>query len=84
MKLYGDNKTSIHIYTIENAVFHERTKHNKIDYYIVRKKFEKKIIMAKHLSSRRQLADLLTKPLGRIMMDFIYDKLGMHDIYAPS
>jgi len=82
IKLYGDNKTTIHI--AENAVFHERTKHIEVDYHIVRKKLEEKITVVKHVSSGHRLAKLLTKPLGRTQVDFICDKLDMYDIYAPS
>jgi len=82
MRLYSNKKAVIHI--AKNAMFHERTKHIEIDYHIVRKKLEKKIVVAKHVSSRHQLTDLLTKPLGGTQVDFICDKLGMYDIYAPA
>jgi len=82
MRLYGDNKTTIYI--VENVVFHEKTKHIEVDYHIVCNKLEENIIVAKHVSLWHQLAELLTEPLGRTRVDFICDKLGMHDIYAPA
>ena len=82
MTLYGDNKTTIHI--AENAVFHERIKHIEVDYRIVCKKLEETIIVAKHITSGHQLADLLTKSLSRTKIDFICDKLGIYDIYATA
>ena len=82
MRLYGDNKATIHI--AENIVFHEKTKHNEVDCHIVHKKLEANIVMTKHVASKHQLADLFTKSLGRTRIDFIYDKLSMYDIYAPT
>ena len=58
-------------------------KHIEVDCHIVHKKIEDKIVMAKHVSLGYQLADLLTKPLNKIRKDFICDKLGMYDVYAP-
>ena len=80
MRLYGDNKVAM----AENTVLHERIKRIEADCHTIRKKLKKKIVVVKHASSRHQLADLLTKPLGRTMVDFICDKLGMYNIYAPA
>ena len=82
MKLYGDNELTTHI--AKNDMFHERTKNIEVDYHIVCMKLENKIIMVKHVSSGHQLADFLTKPLGKANVDFICDKLGIYDVYAPA
>jgi len=65
-------------------VFHGRTKHIEVDYHTVHKKLEANIIRAKHVLSGHQLTDILNKPLGKIRVDFICDKLGMYNIYAPA
>jgi len=78
----GDNKITIHV--TENTVFHERIKHIEVDYHRVCKNLEKKIIVAKHVSLGHQLAVLLTKSLGRTIINFICDKRGMYDIYASA
>ena len=80
MRLYGDNKTAIHV--AENVVFHERTKHIKVDCHIVRKKLEKKIVAANII--RTPLNKSSYQTTGRTRVDFICDKLGMYDIYAPA
>jgi len=65
MRLYGDNKATICI--TENDMIHERTKQIEVDCHIVRKQLEDKIIVAKHVSSRHQLVNLLTKLFGNII-----------------
>ena len=77
MRLY-DDKIVIHI--AENDVFHERTKYIEFDFHIVCKKIKDKIVVAKHVSSRHQLANLLTKSLSKTRIDFICDKLDMYDV----
>jgi len=44
-----DDMTSIHI--AKNVVFNERTKYIEVNCHIVHKKLEKKIIVAKHVTS---------------------------------
>jgi len=50
--------TMIEIHIAENATFHERTEHIEVNCHIVRKKCEANIIMAKHVASGHQLANL--------------------------
>jgi len=44
MRVYGDNKTIIHI--VENAMFHERIKDIEVDCHIACEKLTEKIVVA--------------------------------------
>ena len=64
--LYCDNIGAT--YLTSNPPYHARTKHAhtkhiEIDYHFVRDRVAKKTLVVKFLSSKDQLADILTKPL---------------------
>lgn len=82
MRLYYDNLLAI--YTVQNSDFHERTKYIEVDGHVVREKYDAVMIEPKHLCFSNQLADLLTKSLGRSLCSSICEKLGMYDIYTPT
>ena len=62
MKLYCDNKSAINI--AHNPIQHDITKHIEIDQHFIKEKLESGLICTPYISSRNQLADVLTKGLN--------------------
>ncbi|KAF2296275.1 hypothetical protein GH714_037211 [Hevea brasiliensis] len=50
-------------YLTANPIFHSRIKHVEVDYHFVRDKVANKDLQVRYISSKDQVADVLTKPL---------------------
>ncbi|KAK8934594.1 hypothetical protein KSP39_PZI014788 [Platanthera zijinensis] len=61
--IYCDNNSAIAL--SKNPVYHSRSKHIDIKHHFIRELLEKKTIEVEFCPTKRQLADLMTKPLPR-------------------
>ncbi|GAA0174373.1 hypothetical protein LIER_43972 [Lithospermum erythrorhizon] len=73
--LWSDNLGAT--YLCANSVFHARTKHIKINFHFVREKVAWKELQIQLISSKDQIVDVLTKPLGTFRFQFFRDKLRL-------
>ena len=76
--IYIDNKSAIQL--CKNPVFHDRSKHIEVRYHFIRECVESKKICVEHIRTEEQLADILTKPLGRTRFQELRARIGMVDV----
>ena len=81
-KLWSDNQTAMRMASY--SVFHEWTKHIEIDCHFVREKIQLGLISIGYVKIGEQLGDIFTKPLSGDRVDYLCNKLGMINIYAPT
>ena len=75
VELRVDSKSALTL--AKNPVFHERSKHIRVRYHFIRGCLEEGSINAGYINTKNQLADLLTKRLGRIKFLELCSRIGM-------
>nr|GEX18679.1 retrotransposon protein, putative, unclassified [Tanacetum cinerariifolium] len=79
--MYCDNKSAISLCC--NNIQHSRSKHIDIRYHFIRERVENGVIKLYFVNTEYQLADLFTKALGRDIIEFLTNKLGMRS-FTPE
>ncbi|KAM3316432.1 hypothetical protein ACQJBY_034506 [Aegilops geniculata] len=75
VQLKIDNKSAIEL--SKNPVHHERSKHIDLRYHYIRECVEERKVEVEHVRTEDQLADILTKSLGRAKFMELRCRLGI-------
>jgi hypothetical protein len=79
-RLLIDNQAAIEL--SKNPVFHERSKHIDTRYHYIRDCIEQGVVDVDHVGTEDQLADILTKPLGRVRFVELRSRLGVIEVHV--
>ena len=72
-----DSESAIQL--IKNPVFHDRSKHINVRYHYIRECIEENRVKLKSVGTVEELADILTKALGRARFCELRSKIGVID-----
>ena len=82
MTLVCNNQVTLHI--AFHPVFHRRTKHIEVDCHFIREKIVLGCMTTSFVNLNNQLPDIFTKSLRDTRIQYICNKLGAYDLYAPA
>jgi len=79
--LYVDNTSVIPI--IASLVFHERTKHIKVDYHSICETYDDRVISLPHVTIQLQVVDIFMKDVPCLLHQFLVSKFLFLDQAPP-
>ena len=77
-RLLMDSRSAIEL--SKNPVYHERSKHIDTRYHFIRECIADGLVEVEHIGTDSQLADILTKPLGRVKFIEMRQALGVSKV----
>jgi hypothetical protein len=60
-----------------NPVHHQRTKHIDVRYHFVRERVQTKEVELQHISTKENLADIMTKGVTSSILNYLRPKIGL-------
>ena len=73
-----DNQPAIAL--VKNPVLHDRIKHIDVKFHFLRDCVDGGQIVIEFVETGRQIADVLTKPLGRLRLTELKEMIGMEGV----
>ena len=80
--IYSDSQGSIAL--VKNPEYHSRTKHIDIRHHFVREHVFSGETIFKFVGTENMIADVLTKPLGKIKHQLMIQSMGLKSIMSGS
>ena len=82
VELKVDSKSALAL--AKNPFFHERAKHIHVKYHFIRDCLEEGSIKANYIATTDQLADILTKSLGKSKFQEMRQRIGLRQITSTT
>jgi len=79
--LHSDSLSAISL--AKNPVYHARTKHIENDIHFIRDEILRGTIVPKHVNTTSQLADIMTKALGKTAFEALLVEMGVRNLHTP-
>ena len=77
-----DSKSALAL--AKNPFFHERSKHIRVKYHFIRGCLDERSIKTGYINTQDQLADFLTKSLGRVKFQELRARIGIVQIQLKA